>query len=538
MIFIKSLHIENFKCFEIIDIHFNKNTNLLVGNNEAGKSTILEAVNLCLSGLTNGRYLKNEINEFYFNTSVVNKFFHNPNDQPPQILIELYLDSDEANKDLEFLKGNRNTKKEDCSGVKLKVSFDEKYNEEYELYKKNNGNKNFPIEYYKIEWTSFADSPITSRSIPLKPNLIDSSCTRYKNGSDYYISRIVSNQLDTKEQVALMQAFRNLKNAFREGEVLKAINEKISKSAKISDKQVSISVNTTEVNAWESILNTYLDEIPFTQIGQGEQSIVKTHLALSNIREDISNVLLIEEPENHLSHTNLNCLLKSIEEHNTDRQIILTTHSSFVANKLGLNYLLFLNQHKVTSFSEVNNDTQKYFQKLAGYETLRLILSDKAILVEGPSDELIVQKAYMNKHNGHLPIQDKIDVISVKGVQARRFLDLAKNLPIRIAVVTDNDYDYENNITERYKNYISDNDNVRVFSNLDDKNQHTLEPSFAACNDKQKLKDFLCPDYNGEKSVSEWMEANKSEWALKIFLEDNDFEFPQYINECIKWISK
>ena len=79
MIYIKSLHIENFKCFENIDIDFNKNTNILVGNNEAGKSTILEAVNLCLSGLTNGRYLKNEINEFYFNTCVVNKFLHNPN---------------------------------------------------------------------------------------------------------------------------------------------------------------------------------------------------------------------------------------------------------------------------------------------------------------------------------------------------------------------------------------------------------------------------------------------------------------------------
>ena len=37
---------------------------------------------------------------------------------------------------------------------------------------------------------------------------------------------------------------------------------------------------------------------PFTQVGKGEQSIVKTHLALSNIRKDISNVVLIEEPEN------------------------------------------------------------------------------------------------------------------------------------------------------------------------------------------------------------------------------------------------
>ena len=126
MIYIKSLHIENFKCFENIDIDFNKNTNILVGNNEAGKSTILEAVNLCLSGLINGRYLKNEINEFYFNRCVVNRFLLNPNEQPPQILIELYLGSDEANKDLELIKGTRNTRKDNCPGIKLKISFDER----------------------------------------------------------------------------------------------------------------------------------------------------------------------------------------------------------------------------------------------------------------------------------------------------------------------------------------------------------------------------------------------------------------------------
>ena len=60
MIYIKSLHIENYKCYENVDVEFNNSTNIIVGNNEAGKSTILEAINLCLSGLINGRYIKNE----------------------------------------------------------------------------------------------------------------------------------------------------------------------------------------------------------------------------------------------------------------------------------------------------------------------------------------------------------------------------------------------------------------------------------------------------------------------------------------------
>lgn len=535
MIYIKSLHIENYKCYENIDIEFNNSINIIAGNNEAGKSTILEAINLCLSGLINGRYIKNELNECFFNKVAVESYRQNTNAVPPFILIEVYLDStdsNESNKVYANLKGSRNSKKQDTYGIKLKIMFDENYNDEYAAFKKINGNKNVPIEYYRIEWKSFADQDITSRSIPIKPNIIDSSGAKYKNGSDYYISKIISNRLDKFEQIALMQAFRDLKETFKTGDNLTTINEKISKDSAISGKNVSVSVNTTEMNAWENILMTYFDEIPFTQIGKGEQSIIKTNLALSNIREDFNNVVLIEEPENHLSHTNLNSLLKSIEESNKDKQIIITTHSSFVANKLGLSNLIFLNKRKSYYFKSVDEGTQMYFRKLAGFETLRLILSDRAILVEGPSDELIIQKAYMKKHNGHLPIQDNIDVISVKGVQAKRFLTLVGDLPIRIAVVTDNDGDYDNNITARYKGF-TEKDNIEIFSNKDN-NQHTLEPSFVACNDEEKLKKFL--NYNGEKTISDYMQTCKSEWSYRVFSEENDFSFPQYINESIDWI--
>lgn len=535
MIYIRSLHIENYKCYENVDVEFNNSINIIVGNNEAGKSTIIEALNLCLSGLANGRYIKNELNEYFFNRDAVEKYRQNTNAIPPHILIEVYLDttdSNELNKVFANLKGSRNSKKQDTFGIKLRIMLDENYSDEYAAFKQVNSNQNVPIEYYRIEWKSFADQEITSRSIPIKPNIIDSSGTKYKNGSDYYISKIISNRLDKSEQIALMQAFRELKESFKSGDNLTAINGKIAKDSAISGKNVSVSVNTTEMNAWENILMTYFDDIPFTQIGQGEQSIIKTNLALSNIREDICNVVLIEEPENHLAHTNLNSLLKTIEESNKDRQIIITTHSSFVANKLGLSNLIFLNKRKPYYFKVIDESTQMYFRKLAGFETLRVILSDRAILVEGPSDELIVQKAYMKKHNGHLPIQDNIDVISVKGIQAKRFLTLVGDLPIRIAVVTDNDGDYDNNITARYKGF-TEKDNIEVFSNKDN-NQPTLEPSFVACNDEEKLTKFL--NYNGEKAISDYMQTCKSEWAYRVFSEENDFSFPQYINDSIDWI--
>ena len=56
---IKKVNIENFKCFKgKFSIEFTDGVNILVGNNEAGKSTILEAIHLGLSGVLNGRYLR------------------------------------------------------------------------------------------------------------------------------------------------------------------------------------------------------------------------------------------------------------------------------------------------------------------------------------------------------------------------------------------------------------------------------------------------------------------------------------------------
>ena len=97
MIYIKSLHIENYKCYEYVDVEFNNSTNIIVGNNEAGKSTIFEALNLCLSGLVNGRYIKNELNEYFFNRDAVEKYRQNTNAIPPHILIEVYLDTTDSN---------------------------------------------------------------------------------------------------------------------------------------------------------------------------------------------------------------------------------------------------------------------------------------------------------------------------------------------------------------------------------------------------------------------------------------------------------
>ena len=44
---VKSLKLKNFRNYELLNINFNSNTNILYGDNAQGKTNILEALYLC-----------------------------------------------------------------------------------------------------------------------------------------------------------------------------------------------------------------------------------------------------------------------------------------------------------------------------------------------------------------------------------------------------------------------------------------------------------------------------------------------------------
>jgi len=241
---IERINIKNFKIFKSFTIELNDGINILVGDNEAGKSTILEAINLALTGLLTGKYLKNEISQYLFNNDVVEEYLLSlKTGKPmelPKIIIELYFAGIDKNA---LFCGRNNINKDDACGLYYKIEFDEQYKDEYERYMQIEDITTLPIEYYKITWESFAYQTITSRGIPIKSALIDSSNNRYQNGSDIYISRIIRNLLDAKEIVDVSQAHRKMQEKFMKEEAIKAINNKINNATPISDKTIELSVD-------------------------------------------------------------------------------------------------------------------------------------------------------------------------------------------------------------------------------------------------------------------------------------------------------
>lgn len=542
--------IQNFKGFkDKFTLDLNAGLNIIVGDNEAGKSTILEAINLALTGLYNGRYLHNELSQYLFNESSVSEYIasleHGKPLRPPTIHIELFISGGEE-KEIALMLGDGNSEKKPCSGISIKIEFNENYKAEYEVLIKGGDVKTIPIEYYHVVWKTFARSEsITARSIPLKSAFIDSSSIRHQNGSDVYIGKIIKELLSPEEIVSVSQSHRKMKEHFMADASIVAINKKISAASKISEKEVSISVELSSKNAWESGLTTYLDDIPFHFIGRGEQSIVKTNLALAHNKAQEANVILIEEPENHLSHTKLNQLIKTVKDSCKNKQIIVTTHSSFVANKLGLGDLILLNNKKTLKLNELSSGTKSFFEKIAGYDTLRLMLCDKAILVEGDSDELVVQKAYQVQNEGKLPIEDCIEVISV-GVSFLRFLEIADKLKKTVCVVTDNDGDAAA-LEKKYESYLGKNEkeNIKIcYDEVVDKgelkigkkdfNYNTLEPKLLKANSLAVLNKVLGVEYAQVDDLHIYMRNNKTDCALRVFETKEAINYPQYILDAIK----
>ncbi len=531
--YVKKLVIENYKIFKRFNISFNKDINIIVGNNNAGKSTILEALHLVLSGVINGSYIKNSLSTYLFNQDITKEYLdslkgmsHQP---PPYILIEAYLDEEK----LALFSGSNNSNREQACGISFKIEFDELFKEEYDNLDKSRLSS-IPIEYYKVTWSNFADTGIiTARSIPLKSILIDSSSNKYRNGSDIYISKIIKEYLNSKQNASLAQSYRQLKEAFKEDDAIHGINNCINDAIDSPLNNLSISVDMSAKNAWENQLKTFLADIPFEQIGKGEQCIIKTLLAITQDKKEECNLILLEEPENHLSYSKLNSLIKTIQEKSLGKQIILSTHSSFVANKMNLSKLILLHNSSTFIFNSLTEDTYDFFMKSAGYDTLRFILSKKCILVEGKSDELIIQRAYLDKY-GKLPIEDEIDIITLESLSFKRYLEIAKVLKNPINILTDNDGNYEKNIAKKYLAF-KDYSNIEITSDKND-SLNTLEPQLIDANKNIKDSFHEIIEWNSQKgNIYNYMKKNKANIALNIFKSKKKILYPEYIKNAINW---
>ena len=89
---IERVVIENFKAFRHLELPLNPHMNLIVGNNEVGKSTLLEAIHAVLTGQLHGRGIAYEVTPYLFHQPTVQAYLaglrQGQPGTPPRIMIE------------------------------------------------------------------------------------------------------------------------------------------------------------------------------------------------------------------------------------------------------------------------------------------------------------------------------------------------------------------------------------------------------------------------------------------------------------------
>ncbi|WP_298940613.1 AAA family ATPase [uncultured Psychromonas sp.] len=520
MTHIVKVKLSNFKKFKTFEIYLDPRINTLIGDNEAGKSTILAAIELVLSGS------KSKVEslgvEALLNAGVVAEFLAGNKviENLPTLHIELHLS--EAGKP--ELNGRVNSDGLANDGLQLIIEPNEDLSAEIQLAIEAEGN-NFPFEFYVAKFSTFSGDAYSGYRKFLRFLSLDSTQINSEYANNQYIRAMYEATVEQPQRYSLQNEYRLQKNNFRDTK-LNVINDDL--------EDYDFAIRSGSKFNLETDLTLTEEGIPIENRGKGKQCFIKTAFALREREQNKSlDVLLLEEPENHLSHTSMNKLINQIEKaHNN--QVIIATHSSLISSRLDLRKSILLNSSASVPamLNDLTNETSKFFMKAPNHNILELVLSEKVILVEGDAEYILMERLY-EIVKGHSASQDGIHIISVGGTSFKRYMELSKLLNIRTAVIRDNDKDYQNHCIGNYQDYITDC--IAVYADLDN-GRYTFEVCMYG--DNKVLCDKLFSGGRIQLDPQEYMLKNKTKAAFNLLEEQhNDLIVPVYIREAIEWIS-
>lgn len=523
---IKSLSIKGFKKFTSLKVRFNEHTNILVGENEAGKSTILDAIRTVLN--QQYRNADKSVLRDLFNTHMVTAFQENPSIITlPQIVIEVELLLDPQQKNASYFYGEvygQRIRQTEKYGIRFECKYDEELGAGME---QSILEGKIPYEYYALTWTTFANRPYQMIKRPLGFLSIDITNSATAPSFNYYNRTLFTSKYNETTRAKAKNEFRNKLEDALEAANLPPISE--NRKFGIDSKKVIL----------ETVLSVYEDSIALENRGSGMESLIKTQIALE--RANGLDLILMEEPENHLSFSTLRKMLEDISNQQENSQLIIATHNNMIASRLNLNNILWITEDGVKSLETVPSDVAEFFVRADDNAFLQLLLSPKVFLVEGATEFLLLPMFY-RQITGSSIEADNISVISCNGISYKRYLEVAKSTNKRIAVITDNDGKADRITDAREYNQSNDLQHIFMGATVD---EWTWEACIYA--DNQKTLDRMITVRQGTDykfhggdygPVLGKMLNNKVEIAYQILTSNIALTVPQYIKDAIEWLRK
>lgn len=496
--------------------------NILIGDNESGKSSILQAIDIVLSGSRNK--VETYGLENLFNTVAVSNFMNSDRkyENLPVLIIELFL-NEQHNPDI-F--GRNNTRNADFNGLKLVCKPNDELSADIQSTLEER-DSSFPFEFYSIEFKTFADQTYSSYSRFLRSIVVDNSQMSGEYAMKEYVRDIYMAKMHNVERIKNQHQYRLHKEQFK-NEVLSQYNDRLN--------NYRFALKNTSKSNLETDLTIIEDDICIENKGKGRQCFIKTELALQHSQEDL-DIVLLEEPENHLSHTNMQKLVTNIKA-SVNKQIFIATHSDLISTRLNLRKTILLNSrnNQGIRLNNIPEDTANFFIKAPDNNMLQFVLSNKVILVEGDAEYILMDAMFKNVIENELS-QTGIHVIAVDGKCFKRYLEISKILNIKTAVITDNDSDYNKNIIQCYHGYVNNEyPNIKIFADNDSERR-----TFEICiyKDNSALCEELFGGARRKLAVIDYMLANKSDASYRLATEKpDDIVTPQYIENALRWINE
>ena len=496
---ITRLMLQNFKKFPELDLRFSNDRNILVGDNESGKSTILLALDLVLS---DSRHRVEALGvESLLSQSAVRHFQEGERraDQLPVLTADVFL----SNGGEPDLNGRQNLAGIDADGLRMRIApMMEEYGQDIHHVLQQDPD-NFPYEYYSVQFSTFSGGHFAGFRRYLRHLFLDSARIDNEHAAQEYTRTVYSVNVPVADRYRLENSYRQQKMHFC--------------GAK---------------SGLEANLDITEDGISIRHRGKGRQCFIKTEFALQRHQQQGGEIhaLLLEEPENHLSHVSMKRLVNQLA---TERQtqVFIATHSSHISSRLDLRKAILLGATRPVLMNELSAETAAFFMKAPDNNVLEFALARRVLLVEGDAEFILIE-AFYHRLYGRAPEDDGVHIIAIGGTSFRRYLELARLLENRVAALRDNDGNYQQNCDERYADVLCSRS--RVFADHDNSRS-----TFEIClyQDNADLCDALFRGTRRTLTVQDYMLANKAEAAFQLLqLHAEKLTVPDYIQEALAWI--
>lgn len=439
----------------------------------------------------------------------------------PELLVEIYLSERENHK----TNGVHNKEKRECDGLKLKIAPNDEFLKDIVGILSKDSNKIFPFEFYKVEFKSFSGKSYNSYTKPFKHIYMDSSIVNSRFAMKNFIQSNFTNITNDEERAKINNLYRKHSVEF---------NNELSRDYKdLVFDDYQIIADSKGENAFSKNISASKNGVYIEDMGKGEAIFINIQYVLQKYAQG-TDLILIEEPENHLSFINMHKLIDQVEKYSN--QLFISTHSDMIASRLDLTNAIFCHDGQVKSFRSLDKNAAKFFYKAPNQNVLNFVLSTKVILVEGSAEYLLLHYLYTNEH-GDEPYKNNISIVECGGLAFKHYLEIAKLFSNKkVAVIRDNDKDYSTNVAQFNNDYQSDN--IEVFSD-EDNSRHTFE--ICLYKDNKEFYDKNIRNSSMTNGVLDFMLKNKVEAAFRTVQElekDNKLSFvtPSYIVKSFEWI--